>query len=146
MGNRNTTPETAYRYAKGLPTVHPYHRAKIQIDTPLDFLVVSEHGEYMGVIPMVFSGDPLVANTETGKRWKQYADAGEPQKAFAEGIGHMNAGKPDPDLDSEEIRRSVWQKVIDAAEKYNEPGKFSAIIGWEWTSTPDGANLHRVVF
>jgi hypothetical protein len=146
MGNRSADPDTAYRYAKGQPVVHPFHRAKIQIKTPLDFLVVADHAEYMGVIPKVFEGDPLVANTDTGKRWKAWADAGEPQKAFAEGIASVNAGKAIPDLNSEEIRRSVWGEIMEAAERHNEPGKFTTFLGWEWSSTPSGANLHRVVF
>jgi hypothetical protein len=146
MGNRATSPDSAYRYAKGQPTVHPYHKAKIRINRPLDFLVVSEHGEYMGVIPMVFGGDPVFDGVAIAERWKQWSDEGTPQKAFAEGIGHINSQKPDPDLNSTTIRTSVWERVVDAAERHNEPGKFTAIIGWEWTSTPDGANLHRVVF
>ena len=146
MGNRSASPDTAYRYAKGLPVVHPYHRAKIKIGIPLDFLVVADHGEYMGVIPMVFSGDPRVADLEIAKRWKAWSDAGEPQKAFAEGVGHINAAKPDGDLNSESIRGTVWNEIIDAAERHNESGKFTTFIGWEWSSTPDGANLHRVVF
>jgi hypothetical protein len=146
MQNRSADPDTAYRYAKGLPVVHPYHRAKIRIGTPLDFLVVSDHGEYMGVISKVFEGDPAVANTETGKRWYEYAQAGEPQKAFAEAIGHANTGKPAADLNSEEVRGAVWHEIIDAAETHNEPGRFTAFIGWEWSSIPNGANLHRVLF
>ncbi len=51
MQNRSADPDTAYRYAKGLPVAHPYHKARIQIETPLDFLVVSDHAEFMGVIP-----------------------------------------------------------------------------------------------
>jgi hypothetical protein len=69
MQNRSADPDTAYRYAKGYPVVHPYHKARIQIGTPLDFLVVSDHGEFMGVVPMLFQGDPRVANTDTGKRF-----------------------------------------------------------------------------
>jgi len=69
MGNQSADPDTAYRYAKGLPVVHPYHKARIQIGTPLDFLVVADHGEFMGVIPNILKGNPLVANTETGKRY-----------------------------------------------------------------------------
>jgi len=49
-GNRSADPDTAYRWAKGLPVIHPYHRARVQIDTPLDFLVVADHAEYLGVI------------------------------------------------------------------------------------------------
>ena len=146
MGNRSAGPDTAYRYAKGIPVVHPFHRAKIRIGTPLDFLVIADHGEYMGVVSKVFAGDPLVANTETGKRWKAWADEGNPQKAFAEGIKSINTGEPSPDFENDEVRSSVWGEIIDAAERHNDPGRFTAFIGWEWSSTPDGANLHRVVF
>ena len=146
MGNRSAGPDTAYRYAKGFPVVHPFHRAKIQIGTPLDFLVVADHAEYMGVVPMVFSADPRVADLEIAKRWKAWADAGEPQKAFAEGVGHINSGKADAELNSESIRKTVWNEIIEAAEQHNEPGKFTSFIGWEWSSLPDGANLHRVIF
>jgi hypothetical protein len=145
MQNRSADPDTAYRYAKGLPVVHPYHRARIQIGTPLDFLVVSDHAEYMGVIPKVFEGDPEVANTETGKRWYEWAQAGEATKAFAEAIAGVNAGKPYLDINSEAIRGGVWQEIMQAAERHNQPGEFTAFLGWEWSSTPAGANLHRVV-
>lgn len=91
MGNRSAGPDTAHRYAKGLPVVHPYHRAKIQIGTPLDFLAVADHAEYLGVISMVFTGDPRVAELEIAKRWKAWSDAGEPQRAFAEGLAHVNS-------------------------------------------------------
>ena len=73
MQNRSADPDTAYRYAKGYPVVHPYHKARIQIGTPLDFLVVSDHAEFMGVVPMVLQGDPRVSDTETGKRYLQMA-------------------------------------------------------------------------
>jgi hypothetical protein len=146
MGNRTTSPDTAYRYAKGLPTVHPYHQAKIQIGTPLDFLVVSDHAEYMGAVQMVFDADPLVANTETGKRLKGYSDAGEPQKAFAEIIASINSMQPLDEINNEKIRSTVWQETVDAAERHNEPGRFTSFIGWEWSSIPNGANLHRVIF
>jgi hypothetical protein len=146
LGNRSASPDTAYRYAKGYPVVHPYHKAKIKIGTPLDFLVVSDHAEYMGIIPKVFSGDPVVADTESGKRWKAWSDAGNPQKAFAEGIATANSGNPLEDFQKEEVRSSVWSDIVEAAEHHNEPGKFTAFIGWEWSSIPNGANLHRVVF
>jgi hypothetical protein len=146
MGNRSASPDTAYRYAKGLPVVHPYNQAKIRIGVPLDFLVVADHAEYLGVIPMVFSGDPRVADLEIAKRWKAFSDAGEPQRAFAEGLAHVNTNTPDTDLNSEPIRRTVWNEIIEAAERHNEPGKFTTFIGWEWSPLPDGANLHRVIF
>ena len=83
----------------------------------MDFLVVADHAEYLGVIPMVFSGDPRVADLEIAKRWKAFSDAGEPQRAFAEGLAHVNTNTPDTDLNSEPIRRTVWNEIIEAAEQ-----------------------------
>ncbi len=146
MQNRSADPETAYRYAKGYPVIHPYHRARIQIETPLDFLVVSDHGEFMGVLPKLLQGDPLVANTPTGKRYRKLTAAGKEIEVFADLIAQVNKVKPpSADLNSEEINRTVWGEIMAAADRHNEPGKFTAFMGWEWTSTPQGANLHRVV-
>ena len=147
MQNRSAPPDTAYRYAKGLPVVHPYHKARIKIGTPLDFLVVSDHGEFMGVIPKILQGDPLVANTETGKRYKQMAEEGRESEVFVELIGMVNKVIPtNPDLDNDAINKTVWAEIMDAGERHYEPGKFTSFLGWEWSSTPGGANLHRVVF
>ena len=60
LGNRTADPDTAYRYAKGFPVVHPYHKAKIQIGTPLDFLVVADHAEMMGLAPAIRESNPLL--------------------------------------------------------------------------------------
>ena len=146
MGNQTADPDTAYRYAKGLPVVHPYHRARIQIYTPLDFLVVSDHGEFMGVIPNILKDNPIVANTETGKRYKQMFAEGKSIEVFGELIAQVNKVAPiNPDLGNEEVSRSLWGEIMSAADRHNEPGKFTAFMGWEWSSTPGGANLHRVV-
>jgi hypothetical protein len=146
MGNQTADPDTAYNYARGLPVIHPYHRARIQIETPLDFLVVSDHGEFMGVIPNILKGNPIVANTETGKRYKQMFADGKAIEVFGELIGQINGVTPvNPELGNEEVSRSVWGEIMDAADRHNQPGKFTAFMGWEWSSTPGGANLHRVV-
>ena len=146
MQNRSADPATAYRFAKGYPVIHPYHRARIQIETPLDFLVVSDHGEFMGVLPKLLQGDPMVANTPTGKRYRKLAAAGKEIEVFGDLIAQVNKIKPaSPDLNNEQINRTVWSEIMAAADEHNEPGKFTAFMGWEWTSTPQGANLHRVV-
>jgi hypothetical protein len=146
MRNGTADPDTAYRYAKGLPVIHPYHRARIQITTPLDFLVVSDHGEFMGVIPRILQNDPLVANTETGKRYRQMFADGKSIEVFGELIAQVNKiVPPNPELYNEEVSRSVWGEIMATADKHNEPGKFTAFMGWEWSSTPQGANLHRVI-
>jgi hypothetical protein len=146
MGNQSADPDTAYRYARGLPVVHPYHKARIKIGTPLDFLVVSDHGEFMGVIPNILKDNPVVANTETGKRYKKMFAEGKSIVVFGELIGQVNKVIPaNPDLHNEEVSRSVWGEIMSAADRHNEPGKFTALMGWEWSSTPGGANLHRVI-
>jgi len=146
MQNRSADPDTAYRYAKGYPVVHPYHKARIRIGTPLDFLVVSDHGEFMGVVPMVLQGDPRVANTETGKRFRKLAAEGREVEVFAELIAQVNkVVPPDENLHNPSINASVWGEIMAAADRNNEPGKFTAFMGWEWSSTPQGQNLHRVV-
>jgi hypothetical protein len=146
MQNRSADPDTAYRYAKGFPVVHPYHEARIQIGTPLDFLVVSDHGEFMGVVPKILQGDPLVADTPTGRRYRQLAEAGREIEVFAELIAMVNkVAPPSADLNNPEVGRTIWGEIMAAADRHNRPGEFTAFMGWEWSSTPDGANLHRVI-
>ena len=146
FGNTTADPDTAYRYAKGLPVVHPYHRAKIQIGTPLDFLVVADHAEMMGVPLRLFRGDKTLTKTASGKRFIKMIEAGKGEKVFLEFVGAINAGKPYEDLNGEDTRRSVWSDMVGITERHNIPGRFTSFIGWEWTSTPAGKNLHRVVF
>lgn len=146
LQNRSATPDDSYNYAKGLPIIHPYHKARIQIGTPLDFLVVTDHAEFMGVVPRIVDGDPLLLQTETGARYYQMANEGKLMEIFGELITQINRGVADPALVSEDLSRSVWSEIVDAAERHNDPGKFTAFIGWEWSSLPNGANLHRVIF
>jgi len=110
--NRSADPDTAYRFAKGEAVIHPYTRAKIQIGTPLDFLVVSDHSEYMGVIQMLFEKDPAVANTEFGKLFLDLAAQGKEAEAFAHLIGSVNKNEAIEDLNTESIRKSVWTEII----------------------------------
>ncbi|MDO8863732.1 DUF3604 domain-containing protein [Haliea sp. E1-2-M8] len=156
-------PDTAYRYARGLPVIHPYHRARVQIETPLDFLVVSDHAEYLGVIRhLYFKGaegvetglvDKLKAGF-VGWLLRRRVDAGrgselfvsvlpeagaDPRAAAAEPLGSSMI----PPLPT--VEADTWRQITDAAERYNDPGNFTAMIGWEWSSIPGGANLHRVV-
>jgi hypothetical protein len=145
MGNRSADPDTAYRFARGLPVVHPAHQAKVRIDTPLDFLAVSDHAEFMGVLPMIFAGDPRVAESDTARRFVTLASEGKISEAMRIMLGQFTGEERDPALVSEEITSSVWREIIDAAERHNEPGRFTTLLAWEWSSMPDLAHLHRVV-
>jgi hypothetical protein len=146
FGNETADPETAYRYARGFPVFHPYHKAKIQIGTPLDFLVVADHAEMMGVPLRLFQGDERLTKTATGKRFIKMIEAGKGQDVFFEFIDGINENQPFDDLNGQEVRRTVWDDMVAITERHNAPGLFTSFIGWEWTSTPTGKNLHRVVF
>lgn len=146
LENRSADPHSAYRFAKGLPIVSARTGARVQIDTPLDFLVVSDHAEMMGVPYRLFKGDPSLVATATGQRFMRMIKEGKGFDVFNEFLASINNNQAIDDLNSPEIRKSIWQTSTAIAEQYNDPGKFTTLIGWEWTSTPGGNNLHRVVF
>lgn len=142
-------PDTSYRFAKGLPVIADLSRSRVQIGTPLDFLVVTDHAEFMGVIPELAKGNELLLKTTKGQDWKNMLDEGKGQQMFFQLVGRLNRDPSDPvlaEVNADTIRRSVWESIVDTAENHNEPGKFTAFIGWEWSSLPDGRNLHRIVF
>ncbi|MCV6624699.1 MAG: DUF3604 domain-containing protein [Cellvibrionaceae bacterium] len=146
LGNRSVDPHGAYRYAQGLPIVNAATGARVQIQRPLDFLLIADHAEMMGVPYRLFKGDPELAGTKTGQRFIKMVKEGRGADVFAEFLGNINAKRAVPEFNTERIRRSIWQETTAIADQYNQPGKFTTLIGWEWTSTPEGNNLHRVVF
>lgn len=188
LGNPSVDADTAYRFAKGEPAIHPYHRARVQLETPLDFLAVTDHGELMGVpYRLIELEDKRLTRTRFGARLKQLYDSGRRVEAFGLLLLATNVAdlaedeRPpkigaleliawrigaafrvmdnvamaqrwlasDPTLLDEVNQPAViaesWRANLDAADRHNEPGKFTALVGWEYTSTPDGANLHRNV-
>ena len=141
------TPDTAYRFAKGLPVIADLSRSRVQIDTPLDFLVVTDHAEFMGVIPEVARGNPELMAIPVGAKWKQWLEEGRGGDVFFDlletAIYDQEASQA---INAESVRKTVWESIVDAADQHNDPGKFTAFIGWEWSSMVDGRNLHRIVF
>ncbi|MFV0275900.1 MAG: DUF3604 domain-containing protein, partial [Parahaliea sp.] len=147
MGNHSATPDVAYRWAKGLPVVHPYTGTLVRIKTPLDFLIVTDHAEMLGVPYELAQGNPLISDSAEGRRWSEMLKEGKGRELFRSSFAKaIVTRKPIADFDGDDFRRSLWQRVIEHAEAHNEPGEFSALIGWEWSSSPDRANLHRVIF
>ena len=139
LGNATADPDTAYRFAKGLPVIHPGHRALVRIDRPLDFLVVTDHAEGLGAMPELAAGNPILVENERGKRWRQMLVDGNLNAALTE-IVQLGTEQPEAIafLNDERVFRSAWEQISETADAYNEPGNFTAFIGWEWTSTPDG--------
>ena len=147
LGNRSADPDTAYRFARGLPVLHPRHGGRVQIDTPLDFLVVSDHAEFMGIMPEIHNGNQALLATALGAKYKKMLDAGKGGEVFADVVHLANTGAGElRSMISAAVRRSVWTKIVSAAERHYHPGIFTALIGWEWSSVPAGKNLHRVIF
>ena len=147
LQNRSAGPDTAYRWARGLPVVHPSTGARVQIQTPLDFLVVADHAEMLGVPLKVMQGDPDLSKTATGRKWADMMREGKGAEVFEREFGAaINDNAPIADFDSERIKRAAWGDIVDAAQRHYLPCTFTSFIGWEWTSTPSGKNLHRVLF
>lgn len=136
-------PEEAYRFARG-EEVRSNTGLRAQLSRPLDFLVVADHSENLGLAPMIAASDPLVLQNPTGKKWHDMVKSGQGFEAFRDWMVSGQTTGKDP-INSPEMMRSAWEVIVKAAEKYNEPFKFTAFIGYEWTSTPMGNNLHRNV-
>ena len=147
FGNR-LDPEMAYRFARG-EEIESTTAGPARLARPLDFLVVADHSDNMGFFPDLFAGNPALVSDPKGKEWYRKIQDGEGMEVALEIIDSFSRGTfPDklmywPDG---KMYRATWEKTIAAAEKYNEPGRFTAFIGYEWTSQlPPGQNLHRVV-
>lgn len=136
-------PEEAYRFARGEQVISSTGQSA-KLSRPYDFLVVSDHSENLGLAPMIATSDPILLKTSTGRKWHDMVKGGRGFEAFADWVRSGSTTGKDP-INSPEMMRSAWEVVINAAEKYNEPGRFTAFIGYEWTSTPNGNNLHRNV-
>ena len=140
-------PSDAYRFAKGEEiTASSGQLAKLS--RPLDFLVVTDHSDNMGFFPQLLAGDPKMLTDPTGRRWYDMIQSGKGADAAIEIIVAFSQGTFPPALESlpgTEAYRSAWRETIKAAEEANDPGRFTAFIGYEWTSNTGGNNLHRNV-
>ena len=146
FGNRLGIDE-AYRFARGEEVVATSGQ-RVALSHPLDFLVVADHSDGYGIFPMLLEGDPELMKHESARRWHEMINQGGQSavQATREMIDLFSRGKIPFDINDPALRGPVWEDVIAAAERYNEPGVFSAFIGYEWTSlVPPGNNLHRVV-
>jgi hypothetical protein len=142
-------PEDAYRFARG-EELRSSTGLQVKLSQPLDFLVVADHSDNMGFFPRLYAGDSEMLADPTGKKWYEMVQAGGEQgvaaaveiiEAFSQGTFPAALAS----LPGSPAYRSAWEDTINAADKYNDPGRFTAFIGYEWTSNTDGNNLHRVV-
>ena len=140
IGNR-LGPDEAYRFARG-DMVVASNGVRARLQRPLDFLVVADHAENLGLAPMIAEKNPDLLKLEFGKRIANLVYAGKYGDAYTLWGEGMSARK-DPLKGKEALTRTMWERLTASAEKFNEPGKFTALIGFEWTSSPGGNNLLR---
>ncbi|MCI0430535.1 MAG: DUF3604 domain-containing protein [Rhodospirillales bacterium] len=139
-------PDAAYRFARG-EEVTTSTGQQAQLSRPLDFLVVADHAEALGAMVEVIRGNPSLLADPKIKRWHDMIQQGgdEAYKAALELIAALSDRTTMPSaFEDPAFTRSVWERFIRTADQFNEPGRFTAFIGYEWTSQPGGDNLHRV--
>lgn len=137
-------PEEAYRFARGEEVVSSAGQ-RVKLSRPLDFLVVADHAEGLGSTVELRKGNPVLLTDPTLKRWHDMMAGSQGGEAAIELIRSIGTGTTPKKLFDPMLTRSVWQAYTTTAERYNEPGRFTALIGYEWTSNNRGNNLHRVV-
>jgi hypothetical protein len=146
FGNRLGLDE-AYRFARGEEVVSSTG-IPVRLSRPLDWLVIADHSDNMGMFPDLFAGKPHILKDPTGKNWYNRIQAGDGTAVALELIGLFSQGNFPAALtytpDSAPYK-AAWEEVLVAAENFNEPGRFTAFIGFEWTSLVTGNNMHRVV-
>ncbi|MEE8307098.1 MAG: DUF3604 domain-containing protein, partial [Gammaproteobacteria bacterium] len=133
-------PDVAYRVSRG-EEVTSHLGWKVKLIRPLDFLVLADHAENLGIADFIRRSDPIILANKTGKKWHDLVKAGKGYDAFLE---WLRSDKEDP-IKEPRMMQSVWAKVAENADKYYQPGVFTTFHGFEWTSMPDGNNIHRVV-
>jgi len=136
-------PEEAYRFARG-EAVTSSTGLPAKLGRPLDFLVVADHAEGLGAAPAIANSDPIMMDTELGRQLVELTKAGKPDQAF-DVWNRAGQGGANPLVTDERLIRPAWTRMTEIADQFNEPGRFTAFIGYEWTSHPGGDNLHRVL-
>jgi len=143
--------DDAYRFARG-EEVMASSGQPARLGRPLDWLVIADHSDGMGFFSDLAAGEPGIIKFDQARRWYDGLQAGGEASANAalDLIGTFSQGEINPDMMAEyspggKTYETIWEKVVDAAERFNAPGSFTTLIGFEWTSLDAGANLHRNV-
>jgi len=135
-------PDEAFRFARG-EKVRASMGAYAQLVRPLDFLVVADHAENLGLAPMIAESNPGLLANEWGRILHDLVKNGDPIAAYVEWGAALNAATDR--INDDELQRTMWNRIVESAERFNQPGVFTALHGFEWSSGPNANNLHRVV-
>ncbi|WP_057884635.1 DUF3604 domain-containing protein [Tsuneonella troitsensis] len=143
-------PEQALRFARG-EKITATTGVPAQLDRPLDFLLIADHSDGLGSTRRLYDAPRLLIRDATLRRWHDMMHEGprQSQRAIAELITAASNGElPEAMRDPENQAKAteeIWTRHLDTIDRFNEPGKFTALAGFEYTLMPDGNNLHRVV-
>ena len=144
FGTRNT-PDDAYRFCKGEAVKIATTGETRQKSTPYDWCALTDHAEYMGVMPLLLKKDNPLADTEIGR----LIGSGDPKQgedAFQEIISSVADNIPIPYMNDPKVMLSIWDEQKNVTNRHNDPGTFTTLIAFEWTSIPEYQNLHHNVF
>ncbi len=144
FGTRNT-PDDAYRFCKGEAIKVATTGDTVKKKTPYDWCAVTDHAVYMGIMPLLLKKDNPLANTEIGKMIMS-GDPKQGEAAFQQIITSGASGVPIDYMNDPKVMRSIWGEQKKTTNKHNDPGKFTTLIAFEWTSIPNFQNLHHNVF
>ena len=143
-------PEEALKFARG-EEVMATTGAKAKLDRPLDFLVIADHSDGLGATRRLYDTPRILVRDPTLRRWRDmmHESPQQSQLAIAELItaaanDTLPAALSDPER-QKEATTNIWNAHLETLDRYNEPGRFTAFAGFEYTLMPDGNNLHRVV-
>jgi hypothetical protein len=140
-------PDDAFRFARG-EQLRSSTGQLAQLERPYDWLVVSDHAEYLGLAQELHDKNPVLLGTASGRKWAMaFKEGGQAAvDTFHELVNEMTTGKAGLPPDAmAKLMRTPWDRAIEAAEHNNKPGVFTAFIGFEWTQHVQGNNQHRVV-
>ena len=139
--------DDAYRFARGEQVKLSTTGEPMQRRTPYDFVAITDHSEYYGVLKELINPKSELSKSDFAKGiQKARTNPAAAKEAVGKLINSLVTNTPLPEYVTPEMRKSFWQKFQDTADKHNDPGKFTALYAYEWTSIPDGANMHRNVF
>ena len=146
MGNRITGPDEALKYAQGQTIKHPMG-FDIKIETPLDFMGVTDHSEYVGVTREAnMPGSYVSKLPEAQPMIMKDPNSSEEQNKVFSYLLHLAASPPVKAFMDPKVTSTVWKENVKIADENNHPGKFTAFCAYEWTSMPGQRNLHRNIF
>ena len=148
LDNVSLTPADAYRFARGGAAVD-LNGEDVRLRRPLDFLAVTDHAEFLGVFVRLLNEDPAILESKAGQSWTARMKDEDPKSVifndFVELVGYKTSDGTVREQLPPSVAKSVWRDVVETADNFNDPGRFTTFSGYEWSSMPAGNTLHRVI-